>query len=345
MKRVVIVNGPNLNLLGKREPHIYGTRSQEDLKQVVQDRAGKLGFEVSFFQSNHEGELIDFLQKEGPGSAGIVINPGALSHYSLALYDCLQALALPVVEVHLSNIHAREEFRSRSVTARAACGRALPAERLQPGGARDGQDRTAPVTDADCRIHEEAATRRAVYLPPRTAPTGQKQRRSPVRPGTSSSDKRHPLAIAFSAPSRACIATDRRIRATLGGGSGSLNLARSGGRAPHDRFRNPGSTPRTIVNSTKGRAPDASPSFFVFPTPGAVPGRRGRGEGGNPWSRSECRVPSAECRVPREEDRKKRETGRDYDSPKREVIHSGVRPTRPSLRMASAPAAVNSGGV
>jgi 3-dehydroquinate dehydratase II len=122
MKRVVVVNGPNLNLLGKREPHIYGTQSQEDLKQVIQDRAVKLDFEVSFFQSNDEGELIDFLQKEGPGSAGIVINPGALSHYSLALYDCLQALALPVVEVHLSNIHAREEFRSRSVTARAARG-------------------------------------------------------------------------------------------------------------------------------------------------------------------------------------------------------------------------------
>jgi 3-dehydroquinate dehydratase II len=122
MKRVVVVNGPNLDLLGKREPHIYGTRTQEDLKQVIQERAGHLGLEVSFFQSNHEGEIIDFLHKEAPGSVGIVLNPAALSHYSVALYDCLQALALPVVEVHISNIHAREEWRSRSVTARAARG-------------------------------------------------------------------------------------------------------------------------------------------------------------------------------------------------------------------------------
>ena len=122
MKKVVVVHGPNLNLLGKREPHIYGTRSLDDLNAIVAKKAGALGLDVKTFQSNHEGELIDFLQKEGPGSAGIVINPGALSHYSLALYDCLQALALPVVEVHISNIHAREEFRSRSVTARAAVG-------------------------------------------------------------------------------------------------------------------------------------------------------------------------------------------------------------------------------
>ena len=122
MKRIVIVNGPNLNLLGKREPHIYGTRSHADLVKSVRAKARKLGVEVSVFQSNHEGELIDFLQKEAPGSLGIVINPGALSHYSLALFDCLQSLEVPTVEVHLSNIHAREEFRSRSVTARAAKG-------------------------------------------------------------------------------------------------------------------------------------------------------------------------------------------------------------------------------
>jgi 3-dehydroquinate dehydratase-2 len=122
VKRVVVVHGPNLNLLGKREPHVYGTRSLADLNDLIRAKAGELHATVELFQSNGEGEIIDFLQKEAPGSAGIVINPGALSHYSLALYDCLQALDVPAVEVHISNIHAREEFRSRSVTARGARG-------------------------------------------------------------------------------------------------------------------------------------------------------------------------------------------------------------------------------
>jgi 3-dehydroquinate dehydratase-2 len=122
MKRIVIANGPNLNLLGKREPHIYGKRSYADLVKTLRGKARKLGVEVAVFQSNHEGELIDFLQKEAPGSLGIVINPGAFSHYSLALADCLQSLAVPTVEVHISNIHAREEYRSTTVTGRVAKG-------------------------------------------------------------------------------------------------------------------------------------------------------------------------------------------------------------------------------
>ena len=123
MKRVLVVNGPNLNLLGTREPGVYGTATLGDIEAMVRRRAGELGCEVAWFQSNSEGAILDFLQREAPGASGIVINPGALTHYSYALYDCLRALAVPVVEVHISNLHARVEgFRTRDVTAPAAIG-------------------------------------------------------------------------------------------------------------------------------------------------------------------------------------------------------------------------------
>lgn len=121
--RLVVANGPNLDILGSREPEIYGRQTLADVQAMVDAKAEEYGWTVSFFQSNHEGELIDRLHKEGPDSIGVIINPAALTHYSIALYDCLRALEVPVIEVHLSNLFARsEEYRSRSVTAPAALG-------------------------------------------------------------------------------------------------------------------------------------------------------------------------------------------------------------------------------
>ncbi len=126
---IAIINGPNLNLLGRREPHIYGS-------ETLDDTLAELGLQFpgnafSFFQSNSEGEIIDILQKEGymEECTGIVLNPGAYAHYSIAIADAIRAIPVPVVEVHISNIHSREEFRHTTVTGAAAdavitgCGR------------------------------------------------------------------------------------------------------------------------------------------------------------------------------------------------------------------------------
>ena len=123
MRKILLVNGPNLDLLGQREPQIYGSATLADIEQGMTQRAQDLGCEVECFQSNHEGAILDFLHRKAASAVGVVLNPGALTHYSYSLYDCLRALPVPVVEVHISNIHARPEaFRSTSVTAPAAAG-------------------------------------------------------------------------------------------------------------------------------------------------------------------------------------------------------------------------------
>lgn len=117
MPRVLVVNGPNLNLLGNREPEIYGTDTLETLNKRLSDLAKEIGLELMFFQSNHEGEIIDFIQKQASTAIGMIINPGALTHYSIGIRDAIAGVKIESVEVHLSNTSAREEFRTRSVIA------------------------------------------------------------------------------------------------------------------------------------------------------------------------------------------------------------------------------------
>jgi 3-dehydroquinate dehydratase-2 len=119
---ILILNGPNLNLLGRREPATYGSRTLDDVIAACKSLGKELGFEVSAFQSNHEGELVDRLQQAGIEGTGVVFNPGAYSHTSVALRDAIAGSGAVVVEVHISNIHSREHFRHRSYVTPVAKG-------------------------------------------------------------------------------------------------------------------------------------------------------------------------------------------------------------------------------
>ncbi|MBX6350371.1 MAG: type II 3-dehydroquinate dehydratase [Clostridia bacterium] len=121
-ERILVLNGPNLNLLGRREPEVYGRETLADIRRRVEARAQALGCQVAFEQRNGEGELVDLIQGLAEGWHGLVLNPGAYAHYSLAIRDAIRSVGVPTVEVHLSNVYAREPFRHRSVIAPVAVG-------------------------------------------------------------------------------------------------------------------------------------------------------------------------------------------------------------------------------
>ncbi len=120
--KIFIINGPNMQLLGKREPEVYGSESLEDVQINIAKFAESLNLETEFFQSNHEGDIVDKIGNAGDDIAGIIINPAAYTHTSVAIHDALKGIAKPAIEVHLSNIHNREGFRHNSLTAPACVG-------------------------------------------------------------------------------------------------------------------------------------------------------------------------------------------------------------------------------
>lgn len=120
--RIFILNGPNLNLLGAREPEIYGRQTLAEVESACREAAGRLGLEIDFRQSNHEGTLVDWLQEAGREAAGVVLNPGAHGHTSIALRDAILGAGRPVIEVHISNVFAREPFRHRSYVTPVVAG-------------------------------------------------------------------------------------------------------------------------------------------------------------------------------------------------------------------------------